>query len=191
MSAVCNVRNLGTSFDNHLSMKTPLSTRLVNQDFTICIILGALNDILASKIESIVQAIVISRIDYCMVLPLRTFASSNGCKTRHSERCDLCQDTNTSHRHLYVFTGCRLSLESISRLLCSVSSAFMGQVSKKHGRQQEDFDIQPPLEHQYAVGRPFTTIEKIAWRWSLFLCIRQDLEHSPAIIKVTAKFQHL
>ena len=65
MSAVCNVRNLGTSFDNHLSMKTPLSTRLVNQDFTICIILGALNDILALKIESIVQAIVISRIDYC------------------------------------------------------------------------------------------------------------------------------
>ena len=32
---------------------------------------------------------------------------------------------HTSHRHLYVFTGCRLSLESISRLLCSVSSAFM------------------------------------------------------------------
>ncbi|CAH3171630.1 unnamed protein product, partial [Porites lobata] len=100
-----------------------------------------------SIIESIVQAIVISRIDYCMVLPLRTFASSNGCKTRHSDWCDHCQDTNTSHRHLYVFTGCRLSLESISRLLCSVSSAFMGQVSKKHGRQQEDFDIQPPLEH--------------------------------------------
>ena len=46
-------------------MKTPLSTRLVNQDFTICIILGALNDILALKIESIVQAILISRIDYC------------------------------------------------------------------------------------------------------------------------------
>ena len=32
---------------------------------------------------------------------------------------------HTSHRHLYVFTGCRLSLESISRLLCSVSRAFM------------------------------------------------------------------
>ena len=36
-----------------------------------------------------------------------------------------CQDMNTSHRHLYVFTGCRLSLESISRLLCSLSSAFV------------------------------------------------------------------
>ena len=78
-------------------MKTPLSTRLVNQDFTICIILGALNDILALKIESIVQAIVISRIDHCMVLPLRTLASSNGCKTRQSDWCDHCQDMNTSH----------------------------------------------------------------------------------------------
>ena len=97
-------------------MKTPLSTRLVNQDFTICIILGALNDILALKIGSIVQAIVISRIDYCMVLPLRTLASSNGCKTRQSDWCDHCQDMNTSHRHLYVFTGCRLSLESILKI---------------------------------------------------------------------------
>ena len=95
-----------------------------------------------------------------MVLPLRTLASSNGCKTRQSDWCAHCQDMNTSHRHLYVFTGCRLRLESISRLLCSVSSALMGQLSKKHGRHQEDFDIQPPLEHQYPVGRPFTMIEK-------------------------------
>ena len=73
---------------------------------------------------------VMSRIAYGnsllhMVLPLRTLASSNGCKTRQSDWCAHCQDMNTSHRHLYVFTGCRLSLESISRLLCSVSSAFM------------------------------------------------------------------
>ena len=60
-----------------------------------------------------------------MVLPLQTLASSNGCKTRQSYWCAHCQDMNTSHRHLYVSTGCRLSLESISRLLCSVSSAFM------------------------------------------------------------------
>ena len=60
-----------------------------------------------------------------MVLPLRTLAIFNGCKTRQSDWCAHCQDMNTSHRPLYVFTGCRLSLESISRLLCSVSSAFM------------------------------------------------------------------
>ena len=35
------------------------------------------------------------------------------------------------------------------------------------------------------------TIEKNAWRSSsLFQCIRQDLEQSPAIITVTAKFWH-
>ena len=34
------------------------------------------------------------------------------------------------------------------------------QLSKKHGRHQEDFDIQPSLKHQYPVGKPFTTIEK-------------------------------
>ena len=34
------------------------------------------------------------------------------------------------------------------------------QLSKRHGRHQEDSDIQPPLEHQYPVGRPLTTIEK-------------------------------
>ena len=78
-----------------------------------------------------------------MVLPLRTLASSNGCKTRQSDWCAHCQDMNTSHHHLYVFTGGRLSLESISILLCSVSSAFTvkPQLSKKHGRQQQDFDI--------------------------------------------------
>ena len=60
-----------------------------------------------------------------MVLPLPTLASSNRCKTRQTDWCAHCQDINTSHRHLYGLTGCRLSFESISRLLCSVSSAFM------------------------------------------------------------------
>ena len=59
------------------------------------------------------------------MLLLRTLASSNRCKTRQSDWCAYCQDMNTSHRHLYVFTSCRLSLESISRLLCSVSRTFM------------------------------------------------------------------
>ena len=40
---------------------------------------------------------------------------------------------------------------------------------------------------QYPVGRPFMTIEKNAWRSSLFQCIGQDLKQSPAIIEVTAK----
>lgn len=60
-----------------------------------------------------------------MVLPLPALASSNRCKTRQTDWCAHCQDINTSHRHLYVLTGCRLSFESISRLLWSVSSAFI------------------------------------------------------------------
>ena len=51
-----------------------------------------------------------------------------------------------------------------------------------------DFDIQPSLEHQYPVERPFKTIEKNAWGSSLFQRIRQYFEQSPAIITVTAKF---
>ena len=51
VSAVCNLRNLVTWFDNHLGMKTP-SARLVNRDFTICIILGALEDFLALKMPA-------------------------------------------------------------------------------------------------------------------------------------------
>ena len=44
-----------------------------------------------------------------MVLPLRTLASSNGCKTQQSDWCAHCQHINTSHRYWYVFTGCRLN----------------------------------------------------------------------------------
>ena len=47
--------------------------------------------------------------------------------------------------------------------------------------------LQCRLRIQYPVGRPFMTIEKNAWRSSLFQCIGQDLKQSPAIIEVTAK----
>ena len=45
---VCNVRNLGKWFDNHLAVKPP-STRLVNRNFTICMILGGLKDFLIER----------------------------------------------------------------------------------------------------------------------------------------------
>ena len=129
VSAVCNVRNLGTWFDNHLSMKTAINKTCQSELYHLHNI-GRIKRFLSFEDrKSIVQAIVMSRIylaiAYCMVLPLLTLAISNGCKTRQSDWCAHCQDTNTSHRYLYVFTGCRLSLESISRLLCSVSSEFM------------------------------------------------------------------
>ena len=40
-------------------------------------------------------------------------------------------------------------------MLFQVHSWTRPQLSLTHGRHQEDFDIQPPLEHQYPDGRPF------------------------------------
>ena len=67
------------------------------------------------------------RIDHCNSLLYGVAATnlSSRCKTRQSDWWAHCQVMNTSHRGLYIFTGCRLSVESISRLLCSVSTAFM------------------------------------------------------------------
>ena len=48
VSTVCNVRNLGTWFDNHLAVKPP-STRLLNRNFTIGMILGGLKDFLIER----------------------------------------------------------------------------------------------------------------------------------------------
>ena len=118
--------NLGTWFDNHLSMKTAINKTSQSGLYHLHDI-GRIKRFLNRKKKTIVQAIAKSRIAiaHCMVLPLRTLAIFNGCKTRQSDWWAHCQDMNTSNRPLYVFTGCRLSLESISRLLCSVSSAFM------------------------------------------------------------------
>ena len=59
--------------------------------------MGRINRFLSSEDgKSIVQAIAMSRIDYCdslycMVLPLQTLASSNGCKTRQSDWFAHCE----------------------------------------------------------------------------------------------------
>ena len=65
------------------------------------------------------------------------------------------------------------------------------QLPKKHCRHQEDFDqntttARAPVSSWKTISE---TIEKNALRSSsLFQYIRQDLERSPAIITVTAKF---
>ena len=116
-------------------------------------------------------------IAYCMVLPLRVLASSNGCKTRQSDWCAHCQDMNTSHRHLYVFTGCRLNLESISRLLCIHGHAQARSYLKSMvAIKKTSTKIQPPLEHQYLVGRPFPRRSKKT------LCDRRAFSNTSAKI---------
>ena len=64
VSAVCNVRNLGTWFDNHLSMKTAINNTCQSGLYHLHDI-GRIKRFRKRKKKSIVQAIVMSRIDYC------------------------------------------------------------------------------------------------------------------------------
>ena len=65
VSAVCNVRNLGTWFDNHLSMKTAINKTCKSGLYHLHNI-GRIKRFLSFEYkESIVQAIVMLRIDYC------------------------------------------------------------------------------------------------------------------------------
>ena len=65
VSAVCNVRNLGTWFDNHLSMKTAINKTCQSGLYHLHN-MGRIKRFLSSEDgKSIVQAIVMSRIDYC------------------------------------------------------------------------------------------------------------------------------
>ena len=101
VSTVCNVRNLRTWFDNHLSMKIAINKTCQSG-------LYHLHDIGCIKIflsyedgNSIVQAIVMSRIDYCNSLLYGTNLSKlQWVYTRQSDWCAHCQNMNKSHCHL-------------------------------------------------------------------------------------------
>ena len=68
MSAVCNVRNLGTWLDNHLSMKTSINKTCKSGLYHLHNN-GRIKRFLSFEDrKSIVQAIVMSRIDYCKSL---------------------------------------------------------------------------------------------------------------------------
>ena len=65
VSAVCNVRNLGSWFDNHLSMKTAINKTCQSGLYDLHNI-GRIKRFLSSEDrKSIVQAIVMSRKDDC------------------------------------------------------------------------------------------------------------------------------
>ena len=65
VSAVSNVRNLGTWFDNHLSMKTAINKTCQSGLYHLHNIGRIKRYLTFEDRESIVQAIVMSRIDYC------------------------------------------------------------------------------------------------------------------------------
>ena len=65
VSAVCNVRNLGTWFNNHLSIKTAINKTCQSGLYHLHN-MGRIKRFLSSEDgKSIVQEIVMSRIDYC------------------------------------------------------------------------------------------------------------------------------
>ena len=117
--------------------------------------------------KSIVQAIVMSRIDYCNSL-LYGVAATNLSKLQRVQNAEV-RLVCSLPRHEHVTSSFirlhwlpikfRINFK-IAMLCFKCIHGHAPQLSKKHGRHQEDFDIQPPLEHQYPVGRPFTTIEK-------------------------------
>ena len=132
VSTVCNVPNLGTWFDIHLSMKTAINKTCQSGLYHLYNI-GRIKRFLSFEDrKSIVQAILMSRIAYGNSLWYGV-AATNLSKLQRVQNpavglvCALPthEHVTSSFIFLYVFTGCRLSLESISRLLCSVSSAFM------------------------------------------------------------------
>ena len=132
-------------------------------------------------------------IAYCMVLPLRTLASSNGCKTRQSDWCDHCQDMNTSHSSFIRlhWLPIKFRINFKIAMLCfkcihgHARSYLKSMIAiKKTSTYNCRSSTSIQLEDHFRDDR-----KKNAWRSSsLFQCIRQDLEQSPAIITVTAKF---
>ena len=120
--------NLGTWFDNHLSMKTAINKTCQSGLYHLYDI-GRIKRFLNRKKKSIVQAIAMPRIDYCNSL-LYGVAATNLSKLQRVQNAAV-RLVCSLPRHEHVTSSfirlpwLRLSLESISRLLCSVSSAFM------------------------------------------------------------------
>ena len=121
LSAVCDVWNLGTWFDNHLSIKTAINKTCQSGLYNLRNI-GRIKRFLSFEDRKvIVQAIVMSRIDYCNSL-LYGVAATNLSKLQRVQNaavrlvCSLPRHENVTSSFI------RLRL---SRLLCSVSSAFM------------------------------------------------------------------
>ena len=64
VSAVCNIRNLGTWFDNHLSMKTAINKTCSSGLYHLHNI-GRIKRFLSFEDRKTIVQAVMSRIDYC------------------------------------------------------------------------------------------------------------------------------
>ena len=195
VSAVCNVRNLGTWFDNHLSMKTAINKTCQSGLYHLHN-MGRMKRFLSFEDrKSIVQAIVMSRIDYCNSL-LYGVAATNLSKLQRVLNaavrlvCSLPRHEHVTSSFIRLHSAANFKFRinfKIAMLCFKCIHGHAPNYLKSMVTIKRTSDIQPPLEHQYPVERPFTMIEKNAWRSSLFQCILQDLEQSPAIITLTFK----
>ena len=106
VSAVCNNRNLGTWFDNHPSMKTTINKTCQSGLYHLHNTGRIKRYLTFEDRESIVEAIVMSRIDYCNRL-LCGVTAMNLSKLQRVQNtavrlvCSLPRHEPT-HRHLYV-----------------------------------------------------------------------------------------
>ena len=77
-----------------------------------------------------------------------------------------------------------IAFSSFSYIITGIVIFFFFFLDHKHGRHQEDFDIQPSLKHQYPVGRPFMKIEKTLGDRAFSNASTKIWNSAPAIIKV-------
>ena len=130
VSAVCNVRNLGTWFDNHLSMKTAINKTCQSGLYHLHNIWRIRIFLSFENRKSIVQAIVMSRIDYSNSL-LYGVAATNLSKLQRVQNAAV-RLVCSLPRHEHV-TSSFIRLHwlpikfriNFKIAICSVSSAFM------------------------------------------------------------------
>ena len=194
MSTVCNVRNLGTWFDIHLSMKTAINKTCQSGLYHLYNI-GRIKRFLSFEDrKSIVQAILMSRIAYGNSL-WYAVAATNLSKLQRVQNaavrlvCSLPRHEHVTSSFIRLhWLPIKFRINFKIAMLCfkcihgHAPSYLKRMVANK---KTSTYNLRSSTSIQSKDNsRPS---KKNAWRSSLFQCIRQDLEQSPAIITVTAK----
>ena len=199
---MCIRDSLGTLFDIHLSMKTAINKTCQSGLYHLYNI-GRIKRFLSFEDrKSIVQAILMSRIAYgnslwygVAVTNLSKLQRVHNAAVRLVCALPRHEQVTSSLIFLYVrlhWLPIKFRINFKIAMLCFkcihgharsyLKSMIAIKKTSTYNRRSS------PVSSLKTIPE---TIEKNAWRSSsLFQCIRQDLEQSPAIITVTAKFWH-
>ena len=132
VSAVSSVRNLGTWFDNHLTMTTAINKTCQSGHYHLHNIRRIKRFLSFEDRKSIVQAIVMSRIDYCNSLLYGVTATNLTKLQRVQNAAARLVCSVPRHEHvtpsLINLTGSRSDSELTSRSQCLPSSVFMDRL---------------------------------------------------------------